>query len=231
MMSSRMNKEENDSLCSEIEDFFKLAVKTQGDLEDMTMTHNEVEYEIQRLQNTLHKYESTMETQRIDLGAYKSNLGRLEVKYDEFVTRESEIEATQSVILDLRSQIDHLNRDLNEAKSSTAKAEVEHDRIQLIFNDSARSVQLMQRDRDDIRAEVERLQAADAARDTEIARLRSKGAASQQTVDLLRRHLDSSTPFSREPPNLFRATSEPVREVCNLRQTSRATQLPTWGLQ
>ena len=68
-----------------------------------------------------------METQQIDLGAYKTNLGRLQVKYDDVVTqldeandeivmRESGIEATQSAILDLRSQIDRLNGDLAETE-------------------------------------------------------------------------------------------------------------------
>ena len=73
----------------------------------------------------------------------------------------------------------------------------------------------MQRELDDSRAEMGRLRAVDTARDTardtEIARLRSEIAVSQQTIDLLRRQLDSSTPFSRGPPNLFRATSEPMR--------------------
>ena len=149
-----------------------------------------------------------MEIQQIDLGAYKSNLGRLEVKYndvlaqldeanDEVVMRESGIEATQSAILDLRSQIDRLNGDFAEAESATAKAEAERNHIQLLFNESTRSVQLMQRENDDSRAEVERLRAADTARDTardtEIGRLRSEGVASQQTIVLLRRQLDSST--------------------------------------
>ena len=131
-------------MCSEIEELRKLAVKAKDDLDAMTRARNEPGYEIQRLQKTLHKCESNMETQRIDLGAYKTNLGRLQVKYDDFVAqldeandeivmRESGIEATQSAILDLRSQIDHLNRDLAEAESAAAKAEVERDRFQLLF--------------------------------------------------------------------------------------------------
>ena len=69
----------------------------------------------------------------------------------------------------------------------------------------------MQRDHEVSRAEVERLRASEATKDTEIARLRSEMVASQQSIDSLRRQLDASTPFVREPPNLFRASSEPVR--------------------
>ena len=76
-------------------------VETQDDLQQIDLD----KYEIQRLRKTLHKCESIMEIQQIDLGAYKSNLGRLEVKYndvlaqldeanDEVVMRESGIEAT-----------------------------------------------------------------------------------------------------------------------------------------
>ena len=80
------------------------------------------------------------------------------------------MEVRDSTILDLRSQTDRLNSDLAEEESATAKAEVELDRIQLLFNESTSSGQMMQRDRDGIRVEVERLQAADTTRDTELAR-------------------------------------------------------------
>ena len=88
-----------------------------------------------------------METQRVDLGTYKNNLGRLESKYDdvsalldeaniEIVEREAGIENAGGAIFDLRAQIDRLNGELAEAESSSTKAEAERDRIQLLFNDS-----------------------------------------------------------------------------------------------
>ena len=75
-----------------------------------------------------------METQRVDLGTYKNNLGRLESKYDdvsaqldeaniEIVEREAGIEKAGGAIFDLRAQIDCLNGELAEAESSSAKAE------------------------------------------------------------------------------------------------------------
>ena len=66
--------------------------------------------------------------------------------------RESGIKGVTSAVFDLRAQIDPLNGEL---AAATTKAEAERDRIQLLFNDSAGSVQLMQRDRDDSRAEME----------------------------------------------------------------------------
>ena len=114
-------------------------------------------------------------------------------------------------IFDLRAQIDRLNGELAEAESSSSKADIERDRIQLLFNDSTGSVQLLQHEQDANRTEMERLRASETAKDIEILRLRSELAASQQSASSLRRQLDASTPFMREPPNLFRTSSEPVR--------------------
>ena len=83
--------------------------------------------------------------------------------------------------------------------------------MQLLFNDSTGSGQLLQRERDVNRAETERLRASEAAKDIEIVRLRSELAASQQSAGSLRRQIDATTPFIREPPDLFRASSEPTR--------------------
>ena len=112
---------------------------------------------------TLRRYESTMGSKQLDLGAYKTSLSRLEDKYNDVVAhldeanneileRESGVKGVTSAIFDLRAQIDPLNGEL---AAATTKAEAERDRIQLLFNDSTGSVQLMQRDRDDSRAEVE----------------------------------------------------------------------------
>ncbi len=72
---------------------------------------------------------------------------------------------------------------------------------------------MLQRDQDVNRAEMERLRASETAKDNEIVRLRNELAASQQSAGSLRRQLDASTPFMREPPNLFRSGSEPVRDM------------------
>ncbi len=166
--------------------------------------------------------DSILETQRADIGTHKSDLKRLGHKYDdvvaqldeaniEIVERESGIENATGAIFDLRAQIDRLNGELAEAESSSTKAEAERDRIQLLFNDSTGAVQVLQRDQDVNRAEMERLRASETAKDNEIVRLRNELAASQQAAGSLRRQLDANTPFMREPPNLFRSGSEPVR--------------------
>ena len=139
---------------------------------------------------------------------YKTSLGRLESKYDdavsqldeanvEIVERESGIENAGAAIFNLKAQIDRLNGELAEAESSGTRAEAERDRIQLLFNDSTGAVQLLQRDQDVNRAELERSRASETAKDAEIARLRSEMAASQQSIDSLRRQLDANTPFMR----------------------------------
>ena len=139
--------------------------------------YDATEDEIQKLRKTLRRYESTMESKQLDLGAYKTSLSRLEDKYNDVVAhldeanneileRESGVKGVTSAIFDLRAQIDPLNGEL---AAATTKAEAERDRIQLLFNDLTGSVQLTQRDRDDSRAEVERLRAVEAARDSEIS--------------------------------------------------------------
>ena len=69
-------------------------------------------------------------------------------------------------------------------------------------------MQLLQREQDVNRAEMERLRASETAKDTEIVGLRSELAASQQSAGSLRRQLDASTPFVRDPPNLFKTSSD-----------------------
>ena len=73
-------KKENDSLCSDIEALRKKLLKSQEDLDMTTRNRNELEYEIQSLRTTLRKNSAIMETQRVDLGAYKSGFSRLESK-------------------------------------------------------------------------------------------------------------------------------------------------------
>ena len=114
-----------------------------------------------------------METQRVDLGTYKTSLSRLEIKYNdvmaeldeannEIVERESGVVNAGAPIFDLRAQIDRLNGKLAEAESATTRAEAERDRIQLLFNDSTGSGQLLQCERDVNRLETERLRASEA---------------------------------------------------------------------
>ena len=82
------------------------------------------------------------------------------------------------------------------------------------------------------RAEMERLRASETAKDTE---MRSELVAIQQSAGSLRRQLDASTPFIREPPNFFRTSSEPVRGMhppTNLPSYSAANVgTPTIGQQ
>ena len=97
-----------------------------------------------------------METQRVDLGTYKTSIGRLENKYNDVVAELDEANneiVERAAIFDLRAQVDRLNRELAEAESATTKAESERDRIQLLFNDSTGSGQLLQRERNFNRAD------------------------------------------------------------------------------
>jgi chromosome segregation ATPase len=113
----------------------------QEDLDFTTRNRNELEREIQGLRTTIRKNSTIMETQRVDLGTYKTSLGRLEKKYNdivaeldeannEIVEREAGIEKAGAAIFDLRAQVDRLNGELAEAESATTKAEAERDRIQ-----------------------------------------------------------------------------------------------------
>ena len=116
--------------------------------------------------------------------------------------RESGIENATQAIFDLRAQVDRLNGELAEAESAATKAEAERDRIQLLFNDSTGSGQLLLRERDSNRAETERLRSSEAAKDLEIVRLRSELAASQQSAGSLRRQLDEPSRGMQPPTNL-----------------------------
>jgi len=120
-------KKENDSLCSDIEALLKKLLKSQEDLDMTTRNRNELEYEIQALRTTIRKNSAIMETQRVDLGTYKSGFSHLESKYNdvvaeldeihgEIVERESGMENAEQANSDLRTQIDRLNRELAEAE-------------------------------------------------------------------------------------------------------------------
>ena len=80
---------------------------------------------------------------------------------------------------------------------------------------------MMQRDRDDSRAEMEQLQATDTARDTEIARLRSENADTQQTIDLFKYSVQSGS--TELVQSYFRANERNA--------TSDRPPEPLWGLQ
>ena len=97
---------------------YVLRSKCQGDLEDRTRSCNAAEEELAKQRKTLRRYESILETQRTDIGTYKSDLKRLESKYDdvvaqldeaniEIVERESGIEnaGEQSSISELKSTV------------------------------------------------------------------------------------------------------------------------------
>ena len=76
-------KTENNALCSDIEALRKQGLKMQEDFDMTTRNRNELECEIQGLCTTLRKNSTIMETQRVDLGTYKTSLGRLENKYND----------------------------------------------------------------------------------------------------------------------------------------------------
>ena len=199
MHHTRQNKykTENDSLCSDIEVLRKQVLKTQEDLDRTTRNRNELEYEIQGPRTTLRKNSTTMETQGVDLGTYKTSLSRLEGKYNDVVTQLDE------------AQIDRLNgeqrpsRPLQRLKQSvTASNCYSTIRLVPVSYCSANVTSIEQKQSDCEHPGPPK---------TPSARLRSEMAASQQSIDSLRRHLDASTPFVREPPNLFRASSEPTR--------------------
>ena len=116
-------KADNDVLCSDIEALRKQGLKMQEDLDMTTRNRNELEREIQGLRTTIRKNSNIMETQRVDLGTYKTSLGRLENKYNdvvaeldeannEIVEREAGIENAGATIFDLRAQVDRLNGEL-----------------------------------------------------------------------------------------------------------------------
>ena len=111
---------------------------------------------------------------------------------------ESALVDKESTILDLWSQNDRLHRDLLEAKMSTATATDDRDRIQLRFNELTRTVQTLQRDRDEIRTVLDQSRASTATQETELARLRSEASASQQSIETLRRQLETNTAATRE---------------------------------
>jgi septal ring factor EnvC (AmiA/AmiB activator) len=100
------------------------------DLENMTRErddsvhkYQELLQDYQRLQNLLKKQESTMDTQRRDIIALREDVTGLRIKYDyardqlqyndgTSMAWESALEDKESTILDLRSQNDRLNSDL-----------------------------------------------------------------------------------------------------------------------
>ena len=70
---------------------------------------------------------------------------------------------------------------------SITTANDDRDRIQLHFNELTRTVQTIQRDRDETRAELDRMRAAATTHESELARLRSEALVCQQTIDTQRR--------------------------------------------
>jgi len=73
----------------------------QEDLDYTTRNRDELEREIQGLRTTIRKNSTIMETQRIDLGTYKTGLGRLETKYNDVV---AELDEANNEIVERESR-------------------------------------------------------------------------------------------------------------------------------
>ena len=110
-----------------------------------------------------------------------------------------------------------------DAERSITTANDDRDRIQLHFNELTRTVQTVQRDRDEARAELDRMRAAITTQESEFARLRTEALVSQQTIDTLRRQMPTTIATHGAPTQEQQRGMQPPAHLPNYSLASMGT--------
>ena len=118
------------------------------------------------------------------------------------------VEERDSTILDLRSLLESRNRELNVLEQSEANTQVERTRLQLYSNEMSMSLVAIRQELQESRAATTAARVAEEAGRQQLACMMDEQLAQSQTIEALRRQVETSNNASRDAQALLRMNQE-----------------------
>jgi hypothetical protein len=129
-----------------------------------------------------------------------------------------------STILDLRSLLERRNRELNVLEQSEATTQDERNRLQLHSNEMSMSLVAIRQEHEESRAAATAARVSEEAGRQQLARMMEEQLVQNQTIEALRRQVETSNNAARDAEALLRMNQEQQQQ--HLRMPPPTT-LPT----
>ena len=192
----------------------------------ITMFNEQKRYElnIQRLQSDVHRANSSMEKMRTKAVGLRMKIQELRDERNDrqrlFDGAESENQAAlkerDSTIADLRSLLDRRRRELDGLEQSVAITQDERTRLQLHSNEISMSLVAIRQELDEARAVATTSRASEEASWQQLARMMDEQLAQTQTIEALRRQVETSNNAARDAQALLRATQDQQQQYLRM---------------
>jgi hypothetical protein len=190
------------------------------------------ELNIQRLQSDVHQARMAsdkMRTEAVNLRVKIQELRDERVDrqrlYDDAVAEnQAALEERDSTISDLRSLLDRRRRELDELEQSIASNHDDRTRLQLHSTEMSTSLVAVRQELEDARAIANAARVAEEAGRQQLARMMDEQLAQTQTIEALRRQVETSNNAARDAQALLRATQEQQQQYSRMPPPSN---LPT----
>jgi hypothetical protein len=147
-----------------------------------------------------------MRSKLADLREKRSNLQRqLETAAAE---SKAAFEQRESLIVNLRSQLNHRNQELDGLEQSAINTQEERTRLQLLSTEMSVSVVSLRRELDESRAAMAAARVSEEAGRQQLARMMDEQLTQNQTIETLRRQIETSNNTARDTQSLLRTHKE-----------------------
>ena len=113
-----------------------------------------------------------------------------------------------STILDLQTQLENRHRELNVLEQSVTNTHVERTRLQLNFNEMSMTLVTVRQELEESRAAATAARVAEEAGRLQLARMMDEQLVQNQTIESLRRQLETSNTATRDAQALLRMNQE-----------------------
>jgi phage shock protein A len=182
------------------------------------------ESHIQRLQSEVYRANSAVEKMRTesvglrvkiqDVRDERANLQRMHDNAE--ADNQRAVEERDSTILDLQSLLERRNQELDGLEQSVATAQDERTRLQLHSNETTMSLVALRQELEDSRAVVTTLRVSEEAGRQQLARMMDEQLAQNQTIEALRRQVETSNNAARDVQALLRANQDQQQQFLRM---------------
>jgi hypothetical protein len=118
------------------------------------------------------------------------------------------VEDRDSTILDLQTQLENRHRELNILEQSVTNTHVERTRLQLNFNEMSMTLVTVRQELEESRQAATAARVAEEAGRLQLARMMDEQLVQNQTIESLRRQLETSNTATRDAQALLRMNQE-----------------------